>query len=98
MTSLPSDTASLWTLVLKVGKFPTGGCGPILRRCRQFCERFAAVTSVRVAHGFEERVLCHFKVLLLLLGHPSFALPVLQLLLTDKPRAVLLSKAAPDKG
>lgn len=48
--------------------------------------------------GFEERGLCHFKVLLLLLGHLSSALPVLQSLLTDKPRAVLRNKAAPDKG
>lgn len=46
----------------------------------------------------EERGLCPFKVLLLLLGHLSSALPILQSLLTDKPRAVLLSKAVPDKG
>jgi len=48
--------------------------------------------------GFEERDLCHLKVVLLLLVHLSSALPILQSLLTDKPRAVLLSKATPGKG
>lgn len=41
---------------------------------------------------------CHLKVLLLLLGCLSSALPILQLLPTDKLRAVLLSEAASAKG